>query len=171
MSTPSHTSGRNGKASKDVFEVLSVNLLFLPSTFSIVRPELAPLLFHSQFSLLLAFWLQWLGLCQLETSSTGRLDVRPALSQAGSRTAVFCMFCCPEKSNSLSKITFFQEHSTLPPCVRTHNSMATQKGPSSLSALLVCLFTFVSSFSSHTRWCSNIWKQHIHDDTRQHGLK
>lgn len=42
--------------------------------------------FSVQFSL--GLWLRRLGLCQLETSSPGRLDVRPALSQAGNRTAV-----------------------------------------------------------------------------------
>lgn len=107
MSTPSNTSWRNGKASMDVLEVLSGNLLFLPSSFSIVRPELAPLLLHSRFSLHLAFWLQRLGLCQLETSSTGRLDVRPALSQAGNRTAVSVGFAALRNPIHYQKIILF----------------------------------------------------------------
>lgn len=111
MSTPSTTSWRHKKASMDVLEVLSGKLLFLPFSFSLVRPELAPLLFHSQFRFHVAFWLRWLGLCQWETSSTGRSEVRPALRQAMAQ--LFLDILLPWERKFTSRNNFVSSNSIL----------------------------------------------------------
>lgn len=73
MSALSYIPWRNGKINMHVLEVLSGNLLFLPSTSSVVRPELASqcpdtVSFSAQFSddTLAA------EAARLETSSTDR---------------------------------------------------------------------------------------------------
>lgn len=138
----------------NVLEVFSENLLFLPSTFSVVGLQLAsqcPDITSFSAPDQVTFWLQRLSLPHWNHLPQILVDCQAGIVIDRKSHICFCIFCCPKKSNSISKIIlFFPKYFISLSRLRTRGFLTIQHGdsesPSFLSFFLFFLFSFFPSF-------------------------